>query len=244
MTKTCARHFPFCTVGLFLGILGCGDPMLASAPRNRDPAVLSASRGSAPVVSLVVAIADADGSGNSYHIRSDGQGTYTDGTQGVQAILDQYGTFAFNTVTAREVAVRWVVYDFSSPVDPTNTYRATPSNSLNYHFSTGPASNVPFLPIQNLGVNGNPATECIYMGNGLSNSSTTWGVSFHKGLEDVPTSPTAYAVVTRTSTAPATWTITPAGSCSPNSNVASLRSSTGVLYGYYNLPFVFTLTAR
>ena len=44
---------------------------------------------------------------------------------------------------------------------------------------------------------------------------------------------------------PAVWTVQPVGSCSPNSNVAALRAGDGtVLYGYYNMPFFFTLTAR
>lgn len=75
--------------------------------------------------------------------------------------------------------MRWVTYDFSSPVDPTNTYRPTPSNSMSYHFSSGAASNVPFVPLQNLGVNGNPPSECMYMGNGFSNATTSWRVSLH-----------------------------------------------------------------
>jgi hypothetical protein len=219
--------------------------MSISASRIFDPAAPSASKGTVPIVSLVVTITNADGSGNAYRIMNDGQGSYTNGSQGVEAILDQYGTFAFDTFVSGRVAARWVTYDFSSPVDSTNTYRPTPSNSMNYHFSSGAASNVPFVPIQNLGVNGNPATECMYMGNSFANSTTSWRVSFHKGFEDVPNGPTAYAVVTRTSVSPATWTITPAGSCSPNANVAALRSGDGsVIYGYYNLPFLFTLTAQ
>lgn len=197
-------------------------------------------------VSLIVTVSDADANGTPYNIQSDGKGAYTDGSQYVSAVLDKYGTFAFNTDNSTRVAAtRWVRYNFNSPVDPSNTYRPTPSNSNNYHFSTGLSSFSPWVPIQNLGVNGNPNTECGYMGNGMSNSKTTWRVSFHKGEEDVATSPTAFAVFTRTSVSPAVWTVTPVGSCSPNSNVASLRSGDGtVLYGYYNLPFFFTLKAK
>jgi hypothetical protein len=138
-----------------------------------------------------------------------------------------------------------VNYDFSHPVDPANTYRPSPSNTQNYHFSTGPSAFSPFIPIQNLGVGGNPVSECIYMGNGIQNSTTSWRVSYHKGLEDTADGQTAFAVVTRTSVSPAIWTIAPVGSCSANSNVASLRSGDGsVLYGYYNIPFLFTLTAK
>jgi hypothetical protein len=197
---------------------------------------------------LVVTISDTDASGLPYRIRGDGQGVYTDGVQGVEAVLDQYGTFAFNTfaLTGNKAALRWVVYDFNDPVDPSNTYRPNPSNLENYHFSTGAPNNTTIVPIQNLGVNGNPSSECIYMGNSFAYSRTiSWRVSFHKGLEDVSTSPTAYAVVTRVSVSPAVWTIAPSGSCSPISNVASLRANdTSFLYGYYNLPFLFTLRAK
>jgi len=42
----------------------------------------------------------------------------------------------------------------------------------------------------------------------------------------------------------AEWTVTPVGSCSPNSNVCALRNGPGTLYGYYNLPFALTLTKQ
>lgn len=199
-----------------------------------------------PTVSLAVTISSNDGLGSPYGIQNDGKGAYVDGTQDVQAILDGSGTFAFNTETrTNRNAVRWVNYNFDRPVDPSNTYRPNPSNLKNYHFSTGPSQYSPFVPIQNLGVNGNPSTECVYMGNSLANATTSWRVSFHKGYEDLSNGPTAFAVVTRTSVSPAVWTISPTGSCSPLSNVAALRSGDGtVLYGYYNLPFVFILRAK
>lgn len=197
-----------------------------------------------PVISLRVTISDATGN----NITSDSKGDYVNGIDNVQAVLDQYGTFAFNTLNSNKpntIAKRWVIYNFNNPVDPNNTYRPSPSNSMNYHFSTGGSQygTNPFIPLQNLGVNGNPATECIYMGNGISNSTTSWRVSFHKGLEDILTSPTAFAVVTRVNATQ--WTITPMGSCSPNTNVASLRNNAdNTLYGYYNMPFSFLLTRK
>ena len=197
-----------------------------------------------PTISLRVTINDAEGN----KITSDGKGDYINGVDYVQAILDQSGTFAFNTFSPPQKiknapVTRWVVYNFTDPVDPENTYVPSPDNSHNYHFSTGGSiyGTNPFVPLQNLGVNGNPSTECIYMGNGISNSTTTWRVSFHKALEDTQTSPTAFAVVTRISST--VWTITPLGTCSLNSNVASLRNNAdNTLYGYYYLPFSFTLT--
>ncbi len=217
-----------------------------------DAFAIKARHVTIPTVSLTVTVSNTDNLGTPYAIQNDGAGAYVDGTQDVQAVLDDNGTFAFNTETGvHRSAVRYVTYDFNNPVDPANTYRPTPSNLRNYHFTTGASQHSPEIPIQNLGVNGNPTSECIYMGNSfatgksLTDPTTSWRVSFHAHLEDVSNTPTAFAVVTRTSVSPAAWTITPAGACSPVSNVASLRSGDGsVLYGYYNLPFFFTLRAK
>jgi hypothetical protein len=231
-----------------VGLAAC-SPDRASGPSgvSRTPGAANAARTpTLSAVSLVVAVDDADSLGSSYGIQSDGQGVYVDGTQNVQASIDKYGTFAFNTRAAtRKAASRWVHYSFENPVDPSNTYRPAPSDAENYHFSTGGTSFAPWVPLQNLGVNGNPSTQCGYMGNGFSNSTTGWRVSFHKGLEDIAGSATAFAVFTRVSVSPAVWTVEPVGSCTGNANVASLRNSaTGELYGYYYVPFRFTLTAK
>ena len=210
---------------------------IASAKAGVNPNAL-------PTISLRVTINDAEGN----KITSDTKGDYFNGTDYVQAIFDQSGTFAFNTFAPASkvknaTVKRWITYNFNNPVDPGNSYRPSPDNSQNYHFSTGGSSygTNPVIALQNLGINGNPATECIYMGNGIANSTTTWRVSFHKGLEDTQTSPTAFAVVTRVNSN--VWTITPMGTCSANSNVASLRNNAdNTLYGYYYLPFSFILT--
>ena len=211
------------------------------APIEEVAAKTGSNPNSLSIVSLKVTINDA-----GYNITSDGKGDYVNGVDYVQAILDQSGTFAFNTLNSsspKNVGKRWVNYNFNNPVDPTNTYRPTPDHLHNYHFSTGGSiyGTNPFIPLQNLGINGNPATECIYMGNSVANSATTWRVSFHKGNEDTADGPAAFAVVTRTSATQ--WMITPMGNCSPNSNIAALRNDDGtVLYGYYYIPFSFTLT--
>lgn len=240
---TPSKLFPI----LLSSLLTAGCSENATVPRMAPPDAVSLAKAPGlPTISLVVTISNTDVFGNPYNIQNDGQGEYVDGSQHVQAILDRSGTFALNTETAiKGTPIRWVTYDFNNPVDLTNPYRPNPSSAKNYHFSTGPSLFSPFTPIQNLGVNGNPGTECVYMGNGLSSSTQSWRVSFHKGQEDTSNGTTAYAFVTRTSVSPAVWTITPAGPCSLNSNVASLRSGDGtVLYGHYNLPFFFTLRAK
>ncbi|SDB66265.1 hypothetical protein SAMN03097699_3217 [Flavobacteriaceae bacterium MAR_2010_188] len=233
-------------------VLSCSKEDVSNVTESDSEKIATANlRGGKPnalaVISLKVTVNDAEGN----NITSDGKGDYFNGIDYVQAILDQSGTFAFNTFAPpskvkNAKVTRWVNYNFNNPVDG-NTYRPDPSTSENYHFSTGGSvfGTSPFIPLQNLGVNGNPATECIYIGNGISNSTTAWRVSFHKGLEDVSDSPTAFAVVTRTSINPDIWTITPVGACSLYSNVAALRNNaTAELYGYYNLPFSFTLEAQ
>jgi hypothetical protein len=231
-----------------VGLAACAnDNATAPATRRLMPGAAVAARSQIlPVVSLIVTVDDVDGAGNAYGIQSDGQGAYVDGSQGVGAAIDQYGTFAFNTYDTnvqskrRPPAQRWVRYNFDHPIDPTNTYRPSPTNDQNYHFSTGPSDYNAWAPLQNLAVG---ASQCGYMGNSVSNVSTSWLVSFHKGKEDTADSPTSFAVFTRVSAT--VWTAQPTGSCSASSNVASLRdAATGTLYGYYSLPFHFTLTAR
>lgn len=238
-------------MGLVLGLLaagmvGCNESQSANRIVGVGTDLLD-SKGAVTPVSLTVTVSNLDSVGNPYGITNDGQGAYVDGVQNVGADLDQYGTFAFNTFTAnRGSATRWVNYDFSHPVDPGNTFRPAQDHTQIYHFSTGGTTFSPWIPIQNLGINGNPSTECGYMGNSFSASrSTAYRVSYHKGNEATQSSPTAFAVFTRISVSPAVWTVTPVGSCSPNSNVAALRSDDGtVLYGYYTIPFFFTLTAK
>ena len=232
----------------FISLAACaGDDTASPGTRSLTPTERSNAKNSLPVVSLTVTVDDVDGGGVAYGIQSDGHGAYVNGTQSVEAVIDQYGTFAFNTYNTngqgknRPPAQRWVHYDFNNPVDPSNTYRPSPTDDQNYHFSTGPSRvNSAWGPLQNLPVG---ASQCGYMGNSVANASTAWRVSFHKGQEDTVDSPVAFAVFTRVSAT--VWTVQPSGGCSPISNVASLRdASTGTLYGYYSLPFHFTLTAK
>ena len=240
---------------LLLALAGMSCQKTATQPTINSGIIATSTDANARTASLAtiplkVTVSDADANNVPYNIQSDGKGVYINGKDYVQAIIDQSGTFAFNTMSAsnsRTAALRWVSYNFNNPVNAANTYRPAPSNSKNYHFSTGSSTfgTQPFIPLQNLGVNANPATECIYMGNGIYNSTTGWRISFHKGYENVANSPTAFAVVTRTSISPAVWNITPVGTCSANSNVAALRSDDGTfLYGNYYIPFFFTLTAQ
>jgi len=227
----------------------CGE---GTQPAGTSPAAPSdwsqaAKPGNPPAISLRITVSNSDASGNPSGITNDGLGDYVDGVQNVEARLDSAGTLAFNTFTANHgAATRWVNYDFTRPVDPLNLLRPPQDHTQNYHFSTGPSQFSPFVPIQYLGTPGYATSECGYMGNGFqAGGSTAYRVSFHKGYEDTANSSTSFAVFTRVSLTPAVWTVQPAGSCSPSSSIAALRSGDGtVLHGYYTMPFLFRLTAK
>jgi hypothetical protein len=239
------------SIAVVLGVVvaACNQSSASHAsPAAPSAAALDAkSGGGPPTISLRLTVSNTDALGNASGITNDGQGDYVDGSQNVQAQLDSSGTLAFNTFTANHgSATRWVSYDFSQPVDPLNTFRPSQDRTQNYHFSTGPSSFSTWAPVQYLGTSGYPTSECAYMGNAFNaDSSTAYRVSYHKGFEDTASSATSFAVFTRVSVTPAVWTVQPAGSCSPNTNIAALRSGDGtVLYGYYAIPFYFTLTAK
>lgn len=227
-------------------LLACTTP---DSARMFEPTqgLLAKGGGNPPEVQLAITVEDTDPLGNPYGITSDGKGPYVHGVNNVQAILASGGNLAFDTYSSNKpnCATRWVHYNFDNPVDPSNTYRPSPSDCNNYHFSNGASAFRPWVPLQYLGLNGNPATQCGYFGNGIGNSATNWRVSFHKGYEDVEDSPASYAVFTRTGVNPDIWTVEPIGSCSPASNVAALRGPDGTpLYGYYDVPFRFTLRRK
>jgi len=239
-----------CSAFLFFIVTAAGCSKSQSpvaSPVGPSSVALEAKAGPPATVSLRVTVSNTDGQGNPSGITNDGRGDYVDGSDGVQAEIDRSGLLAFNTFSGNHgSATRWLNYDFGHPVDPSNGFVPAQDHTGNYHFSTGGTTILPWVSLQNLGTPGYPATQCGYMGNSFAaNSSTNYRVSYHKGFEDTPGSPTAFAVFTRISVSPAVWTVRPAGSCSPNANVAALRSADGsVLYGYYTIPFLLTLTAK
>jgi hypothetical protein len=172
-------------------------------------------------------------------ITSDVAADYVNGTQNVQAIFSSSGYFQFNTqnITGKPVQ-RWLKYDFSSPSQVLITPPST-ANLIGTFLSSGISSlQGTYIAPQNLALG---QSECIVVTGTVTNSTNSYQVNFHRGVEDVSTSPTSYMVLTRTGTG--TWTMEPVGSCSPNSNIGALRdASAGITYGYYNLPFSFALT--
>ena len=246
------RCMAACSAFLFFIVTAAGCSQSQSpvaSPVGPSSVALEAKAGPPATVSLRVTVSNTDGLGNPSGITNDGRGDYVDGSEGVQAEINSSGLLAFNTFSGNHgSATRWLNYDFGHPVDPSNGFVPPQDHTGNYHFSTGGTTNSPWVSLQNLGTPGYLTTQCGYMGNSFAaNSSTNYRVSYHKGFEDTPGSPTAFAVFTRVSVSPAVWTVRPVGTCSPstNANVAALRSADGsILYGYYTIPFLLTLTAK
>jgi hypothetical protein len=211
-----------------------------------------------PTISLNVSIAndytDANGAVQTYKIRNENGQSYSDGIDYVKAVIDQNGTFYFNTNTSKNsLATRFIVYDLSDPLDPTNTYSPAFGRGYyyqyNYIFTTGSSQygTNPFVPLQNLPAG---SSECIYMSGNINgdgvNSIFKYTVRFHATKDDLSTTPTAFATVTRVSDSE--WKIEP-GSCSTttSNDVGALWTGdtrNEVFKGYYHLPFSFTLTKK
>jgi len=186
-----------------------------------------------PVVSLKVTVRDALDDKMTSDVGED----YVNGTQGVSATFDQYGNFIFSCGTSGHgpsaSLVRWLNINFNSPVQVFINPPITGNDKVTA-ITTVPVTAYTFTPLQNMA---ETQSQCIGLTGG---SGAGWVMNFHRAAEDVSSSPSAYAVVTKINSTQ--WTVTPVGSCSPNSNVCALRNGPDVLYGYYNMPFSFTLT--
>ena len=192
-----------------------------------------------PQVSLNLVVGDAAGD----KIISDGGGVYKSGSQGVSAVFDQYGNFIFSCgpASVHGMPIRYLNFNFSDPVVVYIAPPITSGNNIADGISTIAVSpSGTFIPLQSLAIT---QSECIGLTGGPNYyNHPAWVLNYHRGAEDVTTSPSAYMVVTRINSTQ--WTMTPVGSCSPHSNVAALRNGPGTLYGYYTMPFSFTLTAQ
>jgi len=172
-------------------------------------------------------------------ITSDGGGSYTTGSQSVSAVFDQYGNFIFGCGLGghgnNTYLIRWLNINFDSPVQVFINPPITGNDKVT-SITTIAVAAFTFIPLQNLAVG---QSECVGLTGG---SAAGWVMNFHRATEDVSSSPSSYAVFTRINSTQ--WTVMPVGSCSPNSNVCALRNGPGTLYGYYNMPFAFTLTKQ
>src|SRR5437868_1509292 len=98
------------TVLLLSVLSACDAPRVTTLSRGADSLATYARTPGLSTVSLTVTIADADASGASAMIRSDGQGAYTDGAQNVAATISSSGVFQFDTfgsTSPKATAARW-----------------------------------------------------------------------------------------------------------------------------------------
>jgi hypothetical protein len=184
-----------------------------------------------PEVSLKLSISDAAGN----KITSDGGGDYVNGSQNMRVVFDQSGNLIFDNKNVQgKPAVRFYHTNLDNPVQVVNDPGFT-SGTGNYMASISSAL-LPFTPIQNMAIG---TSQCITFHGGVGNGFI---FHFHDYPEDISTSPTSFATVTRVSAT--VWTMSPSScSVSTNSDVAGLRLS-GVFYGYYHMPFAFTFTKQ
>ena len=213
---------------LILAIASCTKKSAELKLASSTDEIASAKPGSVPEVLLKMTVNDAVGN----NITSDGGGDYVTGNQGTSIKFDQWGNLILNAgKTGRgnnQVQVRWLNVNFS---DSIVVYIPPPitGNDKITDMVTGSTPGFT-IPLQNLTIG---QSECVRFGGGSGNN---WNVHFHGDLDG---SLSAYAVFTRINATQ--WTVTPAGSCSPYSNVCEVRAA-GTLYGYWNMPFSFTLT--
>lgn len=220
------------------------DKLLASGNSESNTSISTqkaTQSSSLKAVSLQVTV------NSGYNISGDGKGVYKNGTDNVQAVIDNTGQFVFNTNTLRSpnAPVRKLSFDFSQVLVSNSTPPST-NTSKNYSLNTVSSAFINFVPLQNLGINGNSASECISLRAwGTTGITIDWRALLHAGFDDSDASPTSFAQVTRVDATH--WTITALGNCSPTftQNEAALRSGDAqTLYGYYNLPFSLTLSAQ
>ena len=223
---------------LLLGACAGADPAL-TAPLEVAPnsAGMAAKPGLPTPVAVTVQNAGPLG---PYRIQSDGLGEYVNGLQGMLAEFDDPGNLQFSPENGRSTTPpqRTLALDYSAPTDPLNTYRPNPTGQWNFKIKTGNAGKP---RIQDLGVNGNPVSECYATTVAHADRITSQVVRFNA-------TPSANAYITRTSVSPATWTMVSDGPCTGNANWGGLTSqdliaknAPFIFRGYYSLQFSLLL---
>ena len=239
--KQATRLLPVMSI-LLLVFISCKKETTNPVPTNEEIATASSEKKTNTSTEVRLKLTVNDAAGNN--ITSDG-GDYIDGQQNSSIYFSTSGNLQFTTAASNNPntpITRWLNINFSNPLS------GYPSGGIEKSSFISTVTTVtspnPTL-IQNLAVG---QTKCIGFSAGISTIAN--GVlNFHRNsTEDTPTSPTSYVYVTRISASPAgpdQWLMTPApplsGGCSAISNVGALRINTA-LYGYYNMPFSFTLT--
>lgn len=226
-------------------LAGCGGNV---ATPTSGGGVLPSRGAKLSTVNLNVVVSNVNSSGVSYNIQSDGGGTYVNGQSDVSAQLTTSGVLDFELDTAVKSKyaepLRWLVANYDQPLDPSNSYRPNPNPYPDWRMVTTGAT----VAMQNLGVNGNPAAECMGLGGSFKDATNVWRYTFGKDPNVQGSAGTAYVMVTRTSVSPAVWTLTPVGCEDDNVSGLSVAPNTPngtyTFKGDYSLPFFITLQAQ
>ena len=213
-----------------LAMAGCQKDIQQSTEQNESVTSMSAARPTASgntTVNLSVTVDDA----SANNILSDSKGAYINGTDRVDAqILSSDGNFYMNTNnnTVKET-IRKMIFLPNNP-------ELQLAGKRNYSLRT----NAP-IPLQNMALN-TPQNVGFRVWGVQQGGVVDWRLLYRNGLEDIPSSPTDYAKVTRVSND--VWTIEPAsypGVTPANAGLID-GSNTPIGLGYYQLPFKLTLT--
>jgi len=195
-------------------------------------------------IPIAVALDDTGPLGVS-RIRSDGLGDYVDGEQTMVAFIDQFGNLEIGPDNADPSTPtpsrRSVVFDFSAPADPLNTYRPDLSLQTNFKILT---NNVGLPRIQDLGINGTPVSACYRLTFAFRDVTTHHRVEFNPAIN----AQASFALITRTGAS--TWTAGQSTQCGANPTWGSVRSqdlvrknAPLVFRGIYSLPLSMRIRA-
>ena len=212
-------------LALLLFLAGCQKDTQPSTEQSipEEPMAKPPSSGNT-TINLSVVVDDLAG------IQSDGQGTYINGTDRVQAqILSSDGNFFMNTNTNNNTSrppVRTMHFPFGGA-------ELDLENKTNYSLRTNAA-----IPLQNMSTNGGTQTVGFRVW-AFQGGNIVWKLLFRTGIEDDPGSLTSYANVTRNGD---TWTIVAED---PNAKARLADgNSPATPFGLYDVPFKLTLTKR
>lgn len=236
------------SAGLAISLLGgCGSNV--ATPTSGGAMLQSRGASRLGTLNLNVTVSDVNSTGVAYNLQSDGGGTYFNGQRSVSAQLTTSGALDFELDTAVSGTkyaepLRWLVANYDQPLDASNTYRPNPTANPDWRIVTTGGT----VAIQNLGVNGNPASECIGLGGSFRDAKNSWRYTFEKDPNVSDSAGTAYVMVTRTSVSPAVWTLTPVGCANDDVSGLSVAPNTAngtyTFKGDYLLPFFITLQAQ
>lgn len=225
------------TVMLFFALSSCtkktSEITKPALPEEYASVTAKGKPGATIEVSLSMTVNDASGN----KITSDNGTPYTNGVGNVKVVFDQAGNFMFGQASSNPRVppmTRYLKYKLDDPL-PTYLVRADAQGNFISTITTATSPNTTAL--QNLTVG---QTKCI----GFSGAVPGGVINFHRNsYEDTPTSQSSYVYVTRTGLD--TWVMNAvppiSGACSALSSISAFRNQE-TLFGYYNMPFSFTLT--